>query len=680
MENENQKLIDITSYPIVALLDKLLEDKTTKKNIIWATDVYAFFGDGFQDKNQILSSAFIMGRALTIRPRIEKNLEEQQLRTKKKAEVFTPAWLCNQMNNYLDEDWFGSKSVFNVENKDNTWTYNTNKIIFDKNKSWEDYIKTRCLEITCGEAPFLVSRYDTSTGVLILPPFNRIGLLDRKLRIVNENIDDEKEWIKWVTKAYQNTYGFEYQGDNLLIARINLLLTFIDYYKDKFNKDPELKLLQKITNIIAWNIWQMDGLKDTVPLGKPFVEHEQIGLDLFGDAEKEKVPAIPCVIKDWRANKTLLYMDCKENNMSKKFFDYVIGNPPYQETRETTKDMPVYNSFMDEAYKIANVVELITPARFLFNAGATPKDWNKKILNDEHFKVLKYVSDSAKVFSNTEIKGGVSIHYRNNNIKFGAIEIFTEHPELNVILNKVKKSAELISLNTIMYPYSTYTLSEKLWEDYPEKKKEVEYIAQNRNKLKKEEKEGKLSNLRIITTNIFDLLSKSNWGVDLFHDTKPNDDEYIGIIGRQNNSRQIKYIKSCYIDAGENYNKYKVILPAVNGSGNLGETLSTPFIGKPFEGYTQTFLGIGSFETIFEAEAAYKYICTKFARTLLGVLKITQHNPPEKWKYVPLQDFTSNSDIDWSKSIHEIDLQLYKKYGLDEKEIEFIETHVKEMN
>ena len=236
MENENQKLIDITSYPIVALLDKLLEDKTTKKNIVWATDAYASFGDGFQDKNQILSSAFIMGRSLTIRPRIEKNLEEQQLRTKKKAEVFTPAWLCNQMNNYLDEDWFGNKNIFNVENKDNTWTYNTNKIIFNKNKSWEDYIKIRCLEITCGEAPFLVSRYDTSTGILILPPFNRIGLLDRKLRVINENIDNEEDWIKWATRAYQNTYGFEYQGDNLLIARINLLLTFIDYYKDKFNK------------------------------------------------------------------------------------------------------------------------------------------------------------------------------------------------------------------------------------------------------------------------------------------------------------------------------------------------------------------------------------------------------------------------------------------------------------
>ena len=139
------------------------------------------------------------------------------------------------------------------------------------------------------------------------------------------------------------------------------------------------------------------------------------------------------------------------------------------------------------------------------------------------------------------------------------------------------------------------------------------------------------------------------------------------------------YIKKEYIEVGENYNKWKVIVPAVNGSGALGETLSTPLIGKPLIGYTQSFLGVGAFDTEKEAQACYKYVCSKFCRVLLGILKTTQHNPPEKWKYVPLQDFTSNSDIDWSKSIHEIDLQLYKKYGLNEQEISFIEENVKEM-
>lgn len=190
-----------------------------------------------------------------------------------------------------------------------------------------------------------------------------------------------------------------------------------------------------------------------------------------------------------------------------------------------------------------------------------------------------------------------------------------------------------------------------------------------------------MSNLRIITTNIFDLLTLPNWDENLFFDARPNDEhEYCRILGRANGQRCSKWIRSSYIDLAENYNKYKVLITAVNGSGKFGETLSTPIIGAPDLGYTQTFLGIGSVDSEEEAQAIYKYICTKFVRAMLGVLKITQHNPPEKWKYVPLQDFTSNSDIDWSQSVAEIDRQLYSKYGLDDEEIKFIESHVKEMN
>lgn len=314
MESNQTKLIDITAYPIAGLLDILLQDRTTKKNIIWATDAYASLGEGYQDKNQMLKETFLKGSSLTIRPRIEKAIEEQQERTKKKAEVFTPAWLCNQMNNNLDEDYFGEKNIFNTENNDHTWTYNKGKIKFEDGKAWKEYVKLKQLEITCGEAPFLVSRYDTSTGILILPPFNRIGLLDRKLRVVSENTEAEKEWIEWTIKAYQSVYGYEYQGDSLLIARVNLLLTFIDYYKDKFDKEPDIKLLKQISTIISWNIWQMDGLKDTVPLGKPFVKHEQIGLfDLFENEDKEI--AMLCVIKDWNNNKTITFRSCKENGL-----------------------------------------------------------------------------------------------------------------------------------------------------------------------------------------------------------------------------------------------------------------------------------------------------------------------------------------------------------------------------
>ena len=653
IDNENNtSLIDITAYPIAGLLDILLIDRTTKKNIIWATDAYSSYGEGFQDKNQMFSNAFISGKALTIRPRIEKAIEEQQERTKKKAEVFTPAWLCNQMNNYLDEGYFGRKDIFNVENTDHTWDFKKGKISID---NWQDYIKLRYLEITCGEAPFLVSRYDTSTGTLILPPFNRIGLLDRKLRVISENTEKEEDWLKWTTKAYQNIYGYEYQGDNLLIARINLLLTFIDYYKDKFNKEPDFKLLKSIANIISWNIWQMDGLKDTVPLGKPFVEHEQLGLDLFGDI-KEDTPASPCIIKDWRTNKTIIFATLKENNMSKKLFDYVIGNPPYQESRDTTKDMPVYNMFMEEAYKVSDKTELITPARFLFNAGATPKTWNEKMLNDEHFKILKYEPNSSVVFANTDIKGGVAIHYRDLDKKYGSTGIFTIYSDLNNILKKVQKNKQFESLEKIMYSPANCRFTDLFIQT---QKSETSKLSDG--------------NEKMLATNIFETLDETT-----FFKENPNDGHlYCKVLGRYKNERVFRWINSDYIE-GKNIKTWKVCLPKVSGIGKIGEVLSSPTILENNTGHTQSFFSIGSCDQE-SAKNILKYIKSKFSRAMLSVLKVTQDCPPTKWKYVPLQDFTSNSDIDWSKSIHEIDLQLYKKYGLDDKEIEFIESHVKEM-
>lgn len=306
-----ERLIDINSSPVANYLDILLKDMTTGKNIIWATDAYLKYGEDFGDKNQLFAKALLGAKSQIIRPRIEKSMEEQQERTKKKAEVFTPSWLCNEMNNYCDEEWFGRKDVFNIESEDHTWIVNENKIEFSNDRNWKDYVTSTRLEITCGEAPFLVSRYDSSTGDLILPPLNRIGILDRKLRVVNENTTNEKEWQNWTEKAYQATYGYEYQGDNLLIARVNLLLTYYDYYKERFDKDPDYKEVQKIAKIITWNIWQMDGLLDTVPLGKPFVNAEQISLFDEQNENTEDI-SIPCKIKDWKTKKIITFKECKE--------------------------------------------------------------------------------------------------------------------------------------------------------------------------------------------------------------------------------------------------------------------------------------------------------------------------------------------------------------------------------
>lgn len=307
-----EKLIDISSYPVVNVLDLLLQDKSTKKNIIWATDTYEELGEGFTDKVQINADALLQ-RPDLIRPRIQKSQEAQAQRTRKKAEVFTPAWLCNQMNNYCDDDWFGRSGVFNTENDDHTWTVSEGKIEFPKNKEWQHYVDSRRLEITCGEAPYLVSRYDVSTGELIVPPIRRIGILDRKLRIVGENTDTYEEWLKWTIRAFEASYGYEYQGDNVLIARINLLLTFTDYYEERWERKPDSKLLQQMANKIAWNIWQMDGLKGTVPLGKPYEEFKQMTLfEMIGMEDPAESEAVPCRISDWRSKTSLKFMDLKE--------------------------------------------------------------------------------------------------------------------------------------------------------------------------------------------------------------------------------------------------------------------------------------------------------------------------------------------------------------------------------
>lgn len=304
-------LIDIGAYPIKELLPVLLMDKSTKKNIIWATDAYASYGPGYDDKN-IITPMLLSGK-FVLQPRISKSLEEQQERTRKKAEVMTPVWLCNKMNNYADEQWFGRKDVFNHENEDNTWTVTEGPIEFGK-LSWEKYVDSRRLEITCGEAPYLVSRYDTTTGELIIPPIRRIGMLDRKLRVVNENTDNEKDWLKWAERAVESCYGYEYQGDNLLIARINVLLTFREYYQDRWGQEVDIKILKHIAHIIVWNIWQMDGLKDTVPLGKPYEEHHQMTMFEYLDIndDDDKAEAVPCKIFNWRSNESLYFKDCKE--------------------------------------------------------------------------------------------------------------------------------------------------------------------------------------------------------------------------------------------------------------------------------------------------------------------------------------------------------------------------------
>ena len=298
------------------LLEILLVDRTTKKNLIWATDNYSSRGPGYKASDNINIYAIIKRNGSIIKPRVEKSKKEQTDKVKSKAEFFTPSWICNAQNNLIDNAWFERENVFNTETEKG-WIANTSKIDFPDGKTWQNYVKENRLEITCGEAPYLVSRYDTVSGEEI-PIAERIGLLDRKLRVVSENVDSEPEWLEWAKTAFKSVYGFDWQGDNVLLARENLLRTFIDYYVAKFDNFPIIEYLLEIAEIISWNIWQMDGLKYVVPNSCKAID--EIVYTLFGEERHKELcegcktnnphkhNGIYCKIKDWQTGKTIKFV------------------------------------------------------------------------------------------------------------------------------------------------------------------------------------------------------------------------------------------------------------------------------------------------------------------------------------------------------------------------------------
>ncbi len=296
-----------------ALLNILLKDKSSGGNLIWATDTYSSRGYGFQPQDRITVNLITGMRGNVIKPRVEKSQKEQRQRIKNKAEVFTPSWVCNKQNNLIDNAWFGRENNFNKETEKG-WETVHDKVVFPSadGKTWQDYVKANRMEITCGEAPYLTSRYDAVTGEFI-EYSNRIGLLDRKLRVIDENVTDEQEWVKWATVAFQATYGFDFQGDNVLIARENLLCSFIDAYFEKFGVFPIKEYLINIAKILAWNIWQMDGLKFVIPYScKPIISgqlsmfDEQKEIECPGCAKKDntKHTGIYCKLMNWTSRHT----------------------------------------------------------------------------------------------------------------------------------------------------------------------------------------------------------------------------------------------------------------------------------------------------------------------------------------------------------------------------------------
>lgn len=324
LENTLRKqglLLDILllRYPSKKILKLLRKKQTqeltstekgniTRHNIIWATDAYEV--DKFQKeegstefsakkymKPELVTSPY----GLLIQPRASKSREEQLYRTKDKAEVFTPLDIIKQMNTAVD-------------------SYRVTK------HTWQEYVKELKLEITCGEAPYIVSRYDpTAEEGHLIPLKKRVGFLDMKLRAVSKYAQDEAEWLYWAEQAFKASYGYEWQGDNLLLARENLLYSFIDYYEDKFGKKPSLELQEKFAVIISWNIFQMDGLKYVIPMSCNHKDVKVPAENRIDEYIPEKVEKYECAgckyrqplkhngkyvkIMDWEKNKVVRFVD-----------------------------------------------------------------------------------------------------------------------------------------------------------------------------------------------------------------------------------------------------------------------------------------------------------------------------------------------------------------------------------
>ena len=554
--------VDILEKDILPeVLALLLRDRTTGHNIVWATHDYETLGEGYGYNDEITLELITGKNVKVISPRVKKSKEQQSDRVKDMAEVFTPSWVVKKMVDYLD-------------------------IAID----------TRCLELTCGEAPFLVSRYDATTGEPIAIS-ERVGVLDRKLRMVSGLQLSDEDWLAQVHRAFQSTYGYEWQGDSLLLARENLLYTFIDHYEARFGSKPDVPLLQDLAEIISWNLWQMDGLTYRTPREKS-EEPLQAQLSFFDEAPAKALPPL-CKIMGWQAGKAIKVNDIKKRqtkNQDIMKFDVIIGNPPYQEEVEGTSNPPIYNFFMDESYKNAQIVELITPARWLFDAGKTPKEWNKKMLSDRNLKVHYYEGDSSNVFSNTDIKGGVAITYHDSNKILGPIGVFSPNRELRSIADKLSSITKIENIISFIYLQNRFNLN-NLYTDYPHFKSIISSNGKER---------------RIVSSS-FEKITAFTENAESKSDVK--------ILGLIANRRLFKWIQRQYVEDNGNLDSYKVLLPKSNGKGELGESLSTPIIAQPNTGYTQSFIGFGAFDSKEEAEAMLKYLKTKFVRIALGILK-----------------------------------------------------------
>lgn len=577
---------DIARYRDLGLLDALLSDRTTGGNILWATSAYEHLGEGYTPVDPLTRELISGQGARIIRRRAQKAKNEKTALTRQHAEVFTPSWVCRLMIDHAENAWAQDVGFGGASN------------------GWKRMVAATRLEITCGEAPFIANRYDAETGEPVAL-VERIGILDRKLALVSANIKTRKAWLKWMRIALESVYGYELQGDNLLIARINVLRTVEDFAGAAGFGPLSREELAVLCEVVAWNFWQMDGLTKCVPFGTSRKDREQKSLfDLMEGGAEEEVFG-DCRIYDWKRDEPVEFAGIRKGSPMK--FDYIIGNPPYQEDkkREGDRANPLYDKFMSGAYVLSDTVELITPARFLFDAGQTSKAWNRSMLDDEHLKVIAFWPSSQSVFPPpTDIKGGIAVTMRTANRIVGPIGSFEPNEYLAGILHKLEIvcSGPSQSFADIVSSQGVYQLTETFFTNHPYVY-EKECIGRGTGKK---------------------LVSKTMEKMPEIFKVAPSEvgAPCVALIGKIGSKRERRYIDSRYIQANEWLDAYNVLLPEANGTGKFGEVLSAPTIGGPGTGHTDTFLSIGAFDSESEALACECYIKSKFVRALLGTKTI----------------------------------------------------------
>ena len=636
-----------------SLVAILLADRSSGAFIRWASNAYPPHGESYAADQEIYPHQVHL-----IQERTRKTQEEQRDRTKKSAEVFTPAWLCNAMINARDAVYFGREEVFNRMEAP-SWTPTRKTIDFPTTASgrrlaWERYIDARCLEITCGEAPFLVSRYDAADGRPI-PLAERIGILDRKLRIIGEHTCTAEDWFHWAKRALESAYAYEYQGDSLFLARLNLFLSISEYHRHLWKRPLNRHQQEEVARILSWNLWQMDGLTATTPFvtkqGKP----EDSLFDFYAiTAERRPLRSL---IRDWRGKKTIRFSELNLSTTMK--FDFVIGNPPYQEMSKNKMTRSIYPDFVRSSQAIGQIVSLVMPARWMSGENGPYRETQyfiDEMLKGDHLQSFHLYPNSSDLFPNVDIKGGVCFFVWNRAYSCDRVNYtITENGAYKKVLTSFRIAENVI----IRFPELISIL---------EKTKAISTIYLN---------------TWVSSRNPFgfisDLFTKNKEGVSRISEEKQQDDDYL-VHGLLKNKRVIRYIPNSALKKNIHIaHSYKVFLPRANGSGVFGEVFSTPMIGTPMMICTETFLQIGVFDNCTEAENLLKYVKTKYFRTMVGIKKTAVFNYKECFTFVPLQDFTAASDIDWSRSVAEIDRQLYAKYGLSAEEVAFIEEKIKPM-